>query len=265
MPRPDRIAQSREVVETPAAGAFTSRCGLALAPADRALAPRYDYITREGEYDESGSRPRHLHESENMPGWAQDDPRDFWDAADLYERANGRLYISADFALPRGLDEENRSHSSARSRGELTSEERLPYTVAIHSGRDADGNEHNPHAHLMISERKNDGIERSREQFFRARISKHPERGGAPKSRTFHGREWLEHARERWATCRTKRSSAPAGRNGSITAATNARGSIASQASTTGPGLPTWSPGGVTTMASRMPPGGPRRSSDWLT
>ena len=27
----------------------------------------------------------------------------------------------------------------------------------------------------------------------------HPERGGAPKSRTFHGRDWLEHARERWA------------------------------------------------------------------
>jgi hypothetical protein len=26
-----------------------------------------------------------------------------------------------------------------------------------------------------------------------------PERGGAPKSRTFHGREWMEHARERWA------------------------------------------------------------------
>lgn len=35
---------------------------------------------------------------------------------------------------------------------ELTDEEHLPYTLAIHSGRDANGNEHSPHAHLMISE-----------------------------------------------------------------------------------------------------------------
>ncbi len=51
----------------------------------------------------------------------------------------------------------------------------------------------------MVSERRNDGIERSKEQWFRRANSKSPERGGAPKSRTFHGREWLEHARERWA------------------------------------------------------------------
>jgi hypothetical protein len=51
----------------------------------------------------------------------------------------------------------------------------------------------------MISERRHDGVERSREQWFRRANSAHPERGGAPKSRTFHGREWMEHARERWA------------------------------------------------------------------
>jgi hypothetical protein len=83
---------------------------------------------------------------------------------------------------------------------ELTDEEQLPYTLAVHSGRDANGNEHNPHAHLMISERQNDGIERDPDQWFRRANSAGPERGGAPKSRTFHGREWMEHARERWAT-----------------------------------------------------------------
>ena len=75
----------------------------------------------------------------------------------------------------------------------------MPYTLAIHAGRDSEGHEHNPHAHLMISERQNDGVDRSREQWFRRANSEHPERGGAPKSRTFHGREWMEHARERWA------------------------------------------------------------------
>jgi hypothetical protein len=35
---------------------------------------------------------------------------------------------------------------------ELTGNEQLPYTLAIHAGRDAHGDEHNPHAHLMIRE-----------------------------------------------------------------------------------------------------------------
>jgi hypothetical protein len=42
-----------------------------------------------------------------MPPWAQDEPRDYWNAADLFERANGRLYLSADFALPRCLEPED--------------------------------------------------------------------------------------------------------------------------------------------------------------
>lgn len=41
-----------------------------------------------------------------MPGWAEERSRDFWDAADLYERENDRLYFGADFALPRGLDDD---------------------------------------------------------------------------------------------------------------------------------------------------------------
>lgn len=52
----------------------------------------------------------------------------------------------------------------------------------------------------MISERQNDGIERTREMWLRRANRDNPERGDAPKSRTFHGREWIEHERERWAT-----------------------------------------------------------------
>jgi hypothetical protein len=51
----------------------------------------------------------------------------------------------------------------------------------------------------MISERQNDGIERDRAEWFRRANSADPERGGVPKSRTFHGRDWMEHARGRWA------------------------------------------------------------------
>jgi hypothetical protein len=139
-------------------------------------------------------------ESDHMPEWADDEARDYWDAADVYERANGRLYVSADFALPRDLDSEDHVELAHAFAQELTEREHLPYTLAVHAGQDAEGREHNPHAHLMISERQNDGIARTRGQWFRRANSASPNRGGAPKSRTFHGREWMEHARERWAT-----------------------------------------------------------------
>ena len=159
----------------------------------------YAYISRTEEYDGPERDDAVYSESGHMPSWVGDDVREYWDAADLFERANGRLYLSADFALPRDLrpdDQVSLAHAFAQ---ELTADQRLPYTLAIHAGHDRDGHEHNPHAHLMISERRNDGIDRSREQWFRRANSAFPERGGAPKSRAFHGRDWMEHARERCA------------------------------------------------------------------
>ena len=110
------------------------------------------YITRTEEYDDP-ERDSAVHtESDHMPSWAQDDPRDYWDAADLFERANGRLYLSADFALPRDLEPEDQIALAHAFAQELTADERLPYTLAVHAGHDADGREHNPHAHLMVNE-----------------------------------------------------------------------------------------------------------------
>ena len=159
----------------------------------------FDYMTRSDCYDDPALDAVIYTESGNMPSWAQDNPATYWDAADLYERANGRLYVSADFALPRDLSENDQVALAREFARELTDHDRLPYTLAIHAGRDETGQEHNPHAHLMFSERRNDGIERSRAAWFRRADSAHPERGGAPKSRTFHGPAWIERARERWA------------------------------------------------------------------
>jgi hypothetical protein len=159
----------------------------------------HDYVTRSETYDDPDRDAAIYTESDHLPAWAEDNAREYWDAADLYERANGRLYISADFALPRSLDVEDHVELAHAFALELTADERLPYTLAIHAGKTADGHDHNPHAHLMISERQNDGFPRNREQWFRRANREHPDRGGAPKSRTFHGREWMEHARERWA------------------------------------------------------------------
>ncbi len=78
----------------------------------------------------------------------------------------------------------------------LTGEERLPYTLAVHRGGQDGGN---PHAHLMISERANDGIERSAEKWFKRYNAKEPEKGGARKSTSTKPRDWLEQTREDWA------------------------------------------------------------------
>jgi hypothetical protein len=164
----------------------------------------YDYIAREGEYANGDRDPAIDTESDYMPSWAADRPGDYWDAADLYERANGRLYVSADFALPRDLSSEDQIALAREFAQELTRDESLPYTLAIHDGRDSSGHEHNPHAHLMISERKNDGIERGPEQWFSRANPADPAKGGAEKTRTLHGRAWVEHARERLAELTNK-------------------------------------------------------------
>src|SRR4029079_6209080 len=61
----------------------------------------YDYVVREDRYADPDRDPAVYTEAGHLPSWAEDDPAAFWDAADIYERENGRLYVSADFALPR--------------------------------------------------------------------------------------------------------------------------------------------------------------------
>ena len=77
--------------------------------------------------------------SDHMPSWAEDDPAEYWDAAVLYERANGPLYVSADFALPLGLSAEDQVALAREFAHQLTDEQTLPYSrftpVATRTGR----------------------------------------------------------------------------------------------------------------------------------
>jgi hypothetical protein len=159
----------------------------------------YDYIEREDAYSGPERDPVVYEESGHMPDWAEDDPGEYWEAADLFERANGRLYVAGDFALPNELSTTDQIALARDFARAMTDEERLPYTLAIHEGRDAHGEPHNPHVHLMFSERQNDGLARSREDWFSRANREQPELGGAPKSRTFHGPAWVERARATWA------------------------------------------------------------------
>ena len=153
-----------------------------------------DYIEREGKYEKDRDELAYS-ESGNMPSWAADDPRAYWSAADEHERANGSLFKEIEFALPVELDERQQREVASSFAADLTGGGRLPYTMAIHRG----GGD-NPHVHLMISERGQDGHARDAEQWFKRANKAAPEKGGALKTRSFMNKEWLGNTRKAWET-----------------------------------------------------------------
>jgi hypothetical protein len=160
----------------------------------QSAAAKYDYICREGRYDRDRDELVYQ-ESALMPAWAEQDPSRYWESADLYERANGRLFQQIEFALPRELSEEQQIELAREFALTITNvpEGFLPYTLAVHRG---DGE--NPHAHLIISERIFDGHDRTPESWFK-RAGKEPEEGGARKTTAYHSKEWIEQTREVWS------------------------------------------------------------------
>ena len=152
-----------------------------------------DYICREHKYSRQEDICLYT-ESGNMPEFAKENPRDYWEAADDFERANGRLFVEIEFALPNELSPVDQCHLASIFAATVTNERDLPYTLAVHEGRG-----HNPHAHLMISERANDGIDREPDRWFSRANSQEPELGGAAKDRGLQAKEWLLEVREGWA------------------------------------------------------------------
>mgnify|MGYP003623235088 CR=1 FL=1 len=158
-------------------------------------AVRGDYIERCGRY--ACDHAELLHKGHgNMPEWASEAPRNYWEAADVHERANGRLFKQLEFALPKELSPEQQiSLAASFCRGTATTKDGpLPYSFAVHKGPDRG----NPHCHLLISERVNDGINRASGQWFK-RAAKDPAKGGARKTNELRPRDWLLHCRELWA------------------------------------------------------------------
>ena len=179
-----------------------------------------EYIEREGRYADDREEREHV-EHGHMPAWAQDDPHAYWQAADAHERANGRLYSEIQFALPHELDAGGRRALAGAFAEQVCGGERLPYTLALHKGEaETPDKPDNPHAHLMFSERGNDGIARSEEQWFKRHNPTAPERGGARKSRAAKAGDWLDTTRQAWEQT-ANRALEQAGRepNGSTAAA----------------------------------------------
>jgi len=139
-----------------------------------------NYIARRGVNGGSGTREDLVHtDSGNLPEWAEGDPRRLWLATDKYERVNGLPFIEYELALPRELTSTQRldllqSFVTREANGR-------PYELAVHAPTASLGGVHQPHAHVMFSNRKPDGFERSPEQHFRRFNRQHPELGVCQK------------------------------------------------------------------------------------
>ena len=171
-----------------------------------------DYIAREGRYA-AIKNDRDKYEkyedlvckgSGNMPEWARENPSDFWKAADEFERAGGRTYTEIEIALPTELTEDQQKELVEDLIKEQLGENHA-YSYAIHNKpATLDPSKKQPHAHIMFSERKLDGIERDREQYFKRGNAKHPERGGHMKDPDWNRRGKVEEVRRDWADLQNK-------------------------------------------------------------
>ena len=145
---------------------------------------RFHYITRTSHfrhYKESAAEQIEFVKSGNMPSFAEGKPAEFWQAADIYERSNGRTCSSLVVAFPKELNQAQRIELAEQFIAEFADRYRYPFTCAIHNHAGSIGGIEQPHLHFMYSERHVDDIERTAEQFFKRYNPKQPEKGGAQK------------------------------------------------------------------------------------
>jgi hypothetical protein len=138
--------------------------------------------------------------SDNMPKWAEKDPKKFWHSADKHEIERGRTSQVITTALPKELTNWQRQELVERFIDEFTDKHQFPFTCAVHVHKSAITGEDQPHLHLMYSERTiADGLERPPEQFFKQYRPKNPTKGGAQKLTADAlglGREQINHHRQ---------------------------------------------------------------------
>ena len=145
------------------------------------------YINREAAFQKRGGC---IGKGHFLPKWAEDDPKRFFEAADIYERSNGERYKEIEFALPNELPFE-----AQKEIVETFIQRILPnhyYAYAMHDkiGQMSDG-AHNVHVHIMFSTRELDEYERTvgrdAKTFFSRANSKNPEKGGCRKPERWNG------------------------------------------------------------------------------
>jgi hypothetical protein len=142
--------------------------------ADRDAEQQLRYIRREDREDLVYTQTR------NLPAWARGEAETYFRAAEVYERANGNAFEEWKISLPQELSP-RQNMDCMRDLVQTIAGDRLPITYAFHCPQTLDGTQDQPHLHLLISGRQNDGIVRTPAQYFKRYNRAHPERGGAQK------------------------------------------------------------------------------------
>ena len=142
---------------------------------------KFNYNSREGKFS-CGDKAEELlyKESFNIPKFAKDNPSCFWECADEFEGVGRNVYRKIEFSLPAELNDENNVKIAYDFAKKLLGEDYV-YSLAIHTKQSNDKDINNIHCHLIFNERKLDGIERTKELFFKRANSKNPELGGTKK------------------------------------------------------------------------------------
>ena len=153
------------------------------------------YVLREGKYAR-GRDDLVVSGCGNLPAWCDGDPVRLFAAADRYERANGRLYVEAEGALPVELDLEQQDDLVRAFMAEFAPG--LPFVYGMHAGRPTEEKPRNRHFHGLVNERVNDGVLRDERQWFRRANRRNPAAGGAPKDRSLKGHGWVDETRNLW-------------------------------------------------------------------
>ena len=198
-----------------------------------------NYISAVGKY-QSKEGEVVLLLSGNMPSFAVENPTDFWVASDEFGQASymaihkrkadghqiidgiktpfkkgddyektfhSRAYKEIEFSIPREIADLDKQKQFAQEFAMSIAGKTQPFTLAVHHTIAADGLP-NVHAHLMLSEKMIDGVDREREMFFkkpsmpyRHRVTKElipadPAKGGAAKNRAMHEIDFVKGVRE---------------------------------------------------------------------
>ena len=123
-----------------------------------------EYINRERAYENRGACIFHSH---HLPKWAHDDPKKFFQVADIYEGVGHRRYMEIEFALPNELKtvEQYRQIIDAFIAKHLSEHY---YAYAIHDKIGMLSGQRHPHVHIMFSERMIDDVEKIKERSAKA-------------------------------------------------------------------------------------------------
>ncbi|MHA3053669.1 MobA/MobL family protein [Acinetobacter sp. ANC 4640] len=144
----------------------------------------YLYISRLMQYEnvrkKSDEILEYVEPGKCMPSWVKD-PIEFWQAADTFERANAKVYMEYEIALPNEFTPDQRKTLIETFLDKHIAPQQYPHSYAIHNVKSRLSGEEQPHCHLMFSLKADDGIQRTAEQYFKRYNPQDPAKGGAKK------------------------------------------------------------------------------------